>query len=108
VVAVEQGHEAGLGSRRALHAAGLELFQAMFRLVQVQRQVVGPQASSFADRGGLGGLQMGEPQASQVAVLDGKLRQRVDHARQPAANQLQRLAKQDQVGVVGDVATGGA
>ncbi len=108
MVAVEQRHETRLRPRRAFDAAGLQLFQAVFRLVQVERQVVGPQAGAFAHGGGLSGLQVREAQARQVAVFDGKVRQRADHARQPAADQLQRLAEQHQIRIVRHVTAGGA
>ena len=97
--------KAGLRAGRALHAAGLELRQAMFDLGQVEHQVVGPQAGPLADRRRLGRLQVREAQAGQVAML--ARRTCASASITPtsrARDQLQRLAHQDQIGVVGDVA----
>ena len=47
---------------------------------------------------------MGEAEAGQVLPAVGEVGQGVDHADEPVADQSERLADQDQVGVVGDVA----
>ena len=105
VIAVKEFEEAGLRAGRAFDAAGLERGDAVLELVQIQHQVVGPQAGPLADGRRLGRLQVREAEAGQVAVL---LRRTwpARRSRRPAgrATQLQRLAHQDQVGVVGDVA----
>ena len=68
MVAVEQREEAGLGTGRAFGAAGLECRESMFDFRQIQDQIVGPQTGPLADRRRLGGLQMGESQAGQIAM----------------------------------------
>ena len=81
----------------------------MLELGQIEHQVVGPQAGPLAHGRRLGRLQMGEAQAGQIAVLLGaNVARRSMTATSAVADQLQRLAHQDQVGVVGDVAACGA
>ena len=107
VVAVEQLQKAGLGAGGALGAAGPQRGDAVLHFGEVQCQVVCPQAGPAADRGGLGRLQVREPQRGQVAILPGKVAQRPDHRRQPPRDQRERLAQQDEVGVVGHKAARG-
>jgi hypothetical protein len=108
VIAVEQREERGLRAGRSLHAAELELTQTILELGQIKHQIVAPQRGPFADGRRLRRLQMREAQARQITILDGKPRQMVDDGRQLADEQFQPLPHQQQVGVVGDVATGGA
>ena len=108
VVAVEKLQEARLRAGRALVAQGLEAGDAMLDFGQVHREIVGPETRPFADGRRLGGLEMGEAEAGQIAVLGGEGGQRVDHGRHPAGDHLQALAEQQQVGVVGHVAACGA
>ena len=108
VIAVEELQEAGLRAGRAFDAARLERGDAVLDFGQVERQVVRPQARPPADGRRLGRLQVREAERRQVAVLLGKVGERVDHRRQPPGDHLQRFADQDQVGVVGDVAARGA
>ena len=88
--------------------SALRLRDAVLDFGQVHRQVVGPEARPLADRGRLGGLEMGEAQAGQIAVLGGEAGQRVDHGRRPPGDHLQPFTQQQQVGVVGHVAACGA
>ena len=80
---------------------------AVLDLGQVHRQIVGPEARPLADGRGLGRLEMGEAQAGQIAVLGSETGQRVDHRGRPPGKHLQSLAQQQQIGVVGNVATRG-
>ena len=108
MIAVEQLQEAGLRAGRAFHAAGLERRDAVLDFRQIERQIVGPQARPPADGRRLRRLQVREAERRQVAILFGEVGQRDDHRRQPPGDHLQRLAHQNQVGVVGDVAACGA
>ena len=83
----------------------LSCAEPVLDLRQVEHQVVGPQAGPLADGRRLGRLQVREAQARQVAVLVGERRPGASiTAASRSRDQLQRLAHQDQVGVVGDVA----
>ena len=108
MVAAEQLQKTGLGAGRALAAVGLEVGQAELDLRQVQHEIVGPEARPFADRRRLGGLKMREGQAGQGTVFLGEPGETVDHGHQPVADHFQGLAEQDEIGIVGHVATGRA
>ena len=108
VIAVKQGEEAGLRAGGPLGAAEAQRGQAVLQFVQVQDEIVAPEAGAFADGGQLGRLEVREAERLQVAVACGKAGQGVDDADQAVAQQTQPLAHQDQVSVVGDIAAGGA
>ena len=108
MVAVEQFQETGLRAGGALAAQRLEAGDAVLDLGQVHREVVRPEAGPLAHGRRLGRLEMGEPQAGQIAVFGGEAGQRIDHGRHPAADHFQPFAQQQQIGVVGHVAACGA
>ena len=60
MIAAEQGQEAGLRAGGALDAAEAQRRQAVFDLVQVQHEIVAPQAGALAHGGELRRLKMGE------------------------------------------------
>ena len=76
-------------------------------LLEVENQLVAPERSSLAYRDQLGRLKVGVAQAGQVLPLLGKGGQRVDRGDGLVADELERFAHQNQVGVVGDVAARG-
>ena len=108
MIAVEKGQEARLGAGGALGAAEAERRQTMLDLVEVEDEIIAPQAGALAHGGQLGRLEVGEAERRQVAPADGEPRQGVDDADQPVAQHRQPLAHQYQVGIVGDEAAGGA
>ncbi len=73
----------------------------MFNLLEIERQVIGPQAGSLTHGRWLSRLQMRESKACRVALSCGKSSQRVDNTHQPVAHQLESLPQQDQIGVIG-------
>lgn len=77
----------------------------MLDLGQVEHQVVAPQCCSLANGRRLSRLQVSEAETRQLAILRRELRQLVDDCDELRLHKLQRLTHQDQVGVVGDVAT---
>ena len=107
VVASEELKKAGLGSRGSLGTSGAERLQPVLDFLQVQNEVVRPQATSFSDRRRLGGLQVGKSEAGQVAVLGRKGPHCIDGGRQTSRHQFECIAYQDDVGIVGDEAAGG-
>ena len=80
----------------------------MLKFLEIHHQVIAPQRRPLADGRRLGRLQVSESQAGQVTVSRGKHRQVMDHADQAVADQFQGLSQQQQIGVVGDEATGGS
>ncbi len=65
-----------------------------------------PESGPFSHRDKLSGLEMGVAETGQVLPSDGEDGQRVDRLDEQIAHQAQGLAGQDQVGVVGNIATG--
>ena len=105
VISLEELQKAGLRSGRSFHAAKSQLVETVLNLLQVENQVVTPQRGPLADRRRLGRLQMGVRQACQIAVFRGEIGQGVDDGHQSIAERMQALAKENQVGVIGDVTT---
>ena len=108
VVASKQFEEAGLGAGGSLDASEAEGIQAVVDLVEVEHEVLAPQTGPFADGGQLGRLEVGKAHRGQVAPGEGEPGQGVDDAHHPIANPREPLAHEQKIGVVGDVATGGA
>ena len=89
VVAAEQGEEAGLRAGRALGAAEAQGRQAVLDLVQVEQEIVAPQAGPLADGGQLGRLEVREAQRRPGrASCSANAGQGVDDADQPVAQQV--------------------
>ena len=80
----------------------------MLDFIEIEDEVIAPQAGALADGGQLGRLEVGVAKRRQVAVAVGEARQGVDDADQPIAQHRQPLAHQEQIGVVGHIAAGGA
>ena len=74
----------------------------MGHLLQVEQQVVNPEADPLADRGGLCGLEVGAAEADEGLCLEGLGGQPLDHGRQAGGHEIERLADEHEVGVVGD------
>ena len=108
VVAVEELEEAGLRAGRPLDPQELQLGEPLLDLAQVEDQLVAPERRALADRHELRRLEVGVAQAGQRLVPLGEPCQGVDRGGRLVADDLQRRADQDQVGVVGDVAARGA
>ena len=73
---------------------------------QIEHEIVGPQAATFADGGWLGGLEMGEAEAGQGTMLGGKPSHRIDRRGETPCDQLEGVSNENDVGVVGDEAAG--
>ena len=80
----------------------------MVDFLQVHVELVGPEGGPLAHRGELGGLAVGVGKAGHGLVFVGEFGQQGKHAQQLFAHQLQRLAHDDDVGVVAHIAAGGA
>src|SRR5207249_12088643 len=105
---LEQLQKARLRAARALHAAELERLEPVEQLFRVEQKLLHPQRDALSDGRELRGLEVGVGQARQVAVAACQLGERHHDGRDPSEQQLQPLAHQDQVGVVGDVRAGRA
>ena len=108
VVAAEQLEKARLGARGALAAEQSHAPDAVFKLVEVEQQVVEPEGRALADGGGLRRLEVGKRESRLSAVLLGKLRKLAYQRDELGADKLKPLAHDDDVGVVADVAAGSA
>jgi hypothetical protein len=103
----EQLQEGGLSARHALHAAHGRGADDVIQILEVQQQVLDPERGPLAHGGGLGGLEVREPERGLVLPLGREGRQGRDHVLQAAAQQGQRLLHDEQVAVVGDETAGG-
>ena len=99
-VAVEQVHEAGLRTGRALHAAEREDFDEEVQFFEVDEHVLEPEASALADGRELGGLEVRGTELGHVLVFHGKLGKLVHHAAETLADHDEALLHLDEVGVV--------
>src|SRR5207244_4734712 len=108
VVAGEQGQEARLRAGRALDPAKTQVLQPRLDFVEVEDEVVTPQAGAFSDGRELGRLEVRVAERRFRPPGFGEAGQGVDHADELVAEYPQPVAHQDQVGVVGGVTTGGA
>src|SRR5690606_37878285 len=93
---------------RALDAAEWQPFNDAQHLVEVERKVLRPQAGALPNRYRLSNLEVGIAKAWLRAPLLGELREVCHDRREPAHEQAERLTIDDQVGVVGNEAAGGA
>src|SRR5207247_2162629 len=96
------------GPGRALHAAKLERVEPVEQLVRVEQELLHPQRDALPDGRELRRLEVGVREARQLAVATRQLREGDDDGRDPSQQQLQPLAHQQEVGVVGDVRAGRA
>ena len=108
LVSLKQVQEAGLGAGGAPAAQETHGIQHKIQLLQVQHQVLEPKGGTLAHGDQLGGLVMGVAQGGQVLVLPGEVRQVLHGVQQLAAEVTQAVPVEDQVGIVGDIAGGGA
>ena len=75
---------------------------------EVECEVIGPEAGAAADGGGLSGLQVRVAEGGEVAIFFGEVGQREDDRGEASGDHAEGFADENEVGVVGDVAAGGA
>ena len=71
---------------------------------EIEHQVVAPQRRALADGRRLRRLQVRHSQAGKVAILLGEACENVDDLHKPAADEVDRFANLNEIGVVGDFA----
>ena len=108
LVALKQVHKAGLGAGGAPAAQEFQSRQHLIQLLHVTEEVLHPQRGPLAHRHRLGRLIVGIAQRGGGGVPPGKIRQIHQHRQQLCPQIPQAVPVQDQVGVVGDIAAGGA
>ena len=79
----------------------------MVQVLQIQEQVLDPERGALAHGGGLGRLEVREPEGGLVLPLGREGRQGGEHVLQAAAQEHQGLLHDEQVAVIGDEAAGG-
>ena len=108
IVPLKQLQEAGLGAGGALAAKGQVGSHQLLALPDVADQVVHPQAGALAQGGGLGGLKVGVGEDRQGLVLFRKGTKGAQDGDQPGVDQGQGVPDDQAVGIVPDIAAGGA
>src|SRR5438105_3239830 len=106
MVAAEEREEARLGAGGPLDSPKPEGLKTVLDLVQVEDEVVTPEAGPFPHSHELGRLKVRETQRRQIAPLVGEAPQSVDDADQTIAKQTETIPHEQEIGVVGDVAAG--
>ena len=107
VVTVEDLEEGSLSTGGTLDTTETQVVTGTLEVTQIHEQILDPETSTLANGNQLGGLAVGETQAGEVLVLLGELGQLVDDDGQLGDQDVETVAEQDQVGVVGTVARGG-
>ena len=108
MIAVEQVEVAGLRAGSAFEPAKPERREFVFNFLKIAHEIVAPEGGPFADGRNLGRLIVGQPERREVAMLLGEGSQGVNDDGQPLGDDAQRVAHDDQVGVVNDKCAGGA
>jgi len=102
---MKEREKAGLRAGRALDAAERRPSMRCSSSLQIENEVVTPQAGAFADSGKLRRLEVREAERRQFAPLRGEASQGVDDADEPVAQEAQALAHQNQIGIVRDISS---
>ena len=76
------------------------------KLLQIHHQILHPKRCALAERGRLGGLEMGVGKSGQCAVFLCKCRKRFNGMQQKKADAQKRLPLQNDIGVIADIAAG--
>ena len=108
LAAVKQVHKAGLGARGAAAAQEFQRRQHVVQLLHVRQQVLHPQRGPLAHGDGLCRLIVGVAQCRRGGVFFREGRQIRQHRQQMSPQIDQSVPVQDQIGVIRDVAAGGA
>ena len=106
LVAIEEVHEARLGSGRSLHPAERQDVNQEIQLFEIYQKVLNPQTRALSDRRQLGRLKMRRSELRHVLVFQGELRQLVDDAHQATAYVYHPLLHLDEIGIVSDKCAG--
>ena len=88
VIAVEEREERGLRAGGAFDAAEAQGGDAVLDLLQIEDEILRPEACPLADGGELGGLEVRVAEGGQVFPLDGEGGQGVDGVGQADGDQL--------------------
>src|SRR5262249_51149752 len=107
VIAAREREEAGLRARRALHAAQRQPGGDATHFVEIEREILRPQAGALAHRDGLRDLEVRVAETRLRAPALRERRERGDHRDQALLDETQGAAIEDQVRVVGDEAARG-
>ena len=108
LVAVKQGEEARARAGRALAAEELEIAELKLQLLKIHQQVLRPERGALADSRRLCGLKVRVGECRLRLVRLGEVRERLDDVHQQAADLRKRLAHENDIGIVADVAGRGA
>ena len=108
LVAVEQLHEAGFGAGGAPAAQEAQRGQQVIQLLHVRQKVLHPEGGALAHGHRLRRLVVGIAQRGRGGVFLRKGRQIPQHRQQLRPQIDKAVPVQDQIGVVGHIAAGGA
>ena len=81
-----------------------QVITGTLEVAQIHQEILDPETSTLANGNQLGGLTVSEAQAREVLVLLSELGQLVDNNSQLGDEDVEAVAEQDQIGIVGAVA----
>ena len=102
MIARKQFEEAGLRAGCALHAPERKRGDPVIEVGKVEHEVLHPQGSPLAHRGGLRGLKVRVPERGLGTPLTREGRHHTQHTEHAPAQQPERTPHEDEVGVVRD------
>lgn len=107
VVTVEDLEERSLSTGGTLDTTETQVVAGPLKVSQIHQQVLKPQACSLSDGDELGGLSVGETKAGQILVLVGERGKLINHDGELGDQDIESVAEEDQIGIVGAVARSG-
>ena len=107
-VAVEEVQEGGFRSGGPAASEELQFGEDPVQFFEIGHEILDPEGGSLSDCDELGGLIVGISEGREGPVLHGELREGLCRGEQFSPDMPQRLPVKDDIGVVGDVAAGGA
>ena len=107
VVTFEDLKERGLGTGSTLDTTETQVLTGPLQVPEVHQQILDPKAGSLANCHELRRLPVGETQARQVLVFLGESGQLVDHDCELGNEDIETIAEEDKVGIIGAVARSG-
>lgn len=107
MIALEEGQERCLGSSRSLDPTESNVLTSTSEIAKIPKQLLDPKSGTFADSCQLGRLKVGEAQGREVFVLLCKGAEALDDTSELGQEDIETIAKDDKISVVGHIARGG-
>jgi hypothetical protein len=107
MVPIKQSQKARLRPRRPLYAPKPYILSRPLQIPQIHQQLLDPQRRALADGRELRGLEVGEAECGEVAILSGEGGEAVDDDGELLDEEGECGAEEDEVGVAGEAVSMG-